>query len=124
MEKNLRRQNFKERRKAPRFDVFLAMPTLKSIRRVGGHEVSLINISRLGALIESREWMSSGSRVVLRAVTAETVYIFKGRITRCSISPRKYKTYQAGIEFDEEFTFLPVSIELLNLFKDDENFLK
>ena len=124
MKQNLKRQSFKERRKAPRFDVFRAMPTLKSISRVGGHEVTLINISRLGALIESRERMRPNSRIVLRAVTAETTYIFKGRITRCIISPEKHKRFQVGIEFDEEFTFLPVSSELLNLYKDNEEFLK
>lgn len=124
MKQNPKRQNFQERRKSPRFDVFFGLPTLKSINRVGGHEVALVNISRHGALIESRERLRPNSRIVLRAVTAETVYIFKGRITRCSISAEKYKIFQAGIEFDEEFTFLPISIELLNLFKDDEDFLK
>ena len=117
-------QNYQERRKAPRFDVFFAMPTLKSISRIDGHEVDLINISRLGALIDSDEQMPPGARVVFRAVTAETVYIFKGRITRCGVSPRVEKMFQSGIEFDEEFTFLPVSIELLQLFEDDRDFLQ
>ncbi len=124
MERNLKRPHFQERRGAPRFDVFYGLPTLKSISRVGGHEVTLINISRLGALIESRERMRPNSRIVLRAITAEATYIFKGRITRCIISPGRFKVFQAGIEFDEEFTFLPMSIELLNLFKDDEDFLR
>ena len=120
----MERQNYQERRRAPRFDVFFAMPTLKSVSRADGHEVTLINISRFGALIDSREQMPEGGRVVFRAVTTETVYIFKGHITRCSISPRKEKMFQSGIEFDEEFTFLPVSIELLQLFEDDRDLLQ
>ena len=120
MEQSLTRPSFQERRKAPRFDVFYAMPTLKSINRIDGHEVTLINISRRGALTDSREEMPPGTSIVLRAVTAETVYILKGRIVRCSISPRNGKMFQAGIEFDKEFTFLPISVELLKLFEDDE----
>jgi len=124
MERNPKRHNFQERRRSPRFDVSVALPTLKSVSRVGGREVTLINISRHGALIESRERMQPNSRIVLRAITAETTYIFKGRITRCIMSPKKYKMFQAGIEFDEEFTFLPLSSELLNLYKDDDDFHK
>ena len=124
MEQNLKRQNLQERRKAPRFDVFFAMPTLNSINRIDGHEVDLINISRRGALIDSRERMPEGASIVLRAVTEETVYILKGRIVRCSISPRNDGMFQSGIGFDKEFTILPTSVELLKLFKDDEDFLK
>ena len=123
-ERNLKRHNFRERRKVPRFDLFFAMPTLKSINRDDGLEVTLINISRHGALIDSREQMSPGSCILLRAVTEETGFVIKGRIIRCSISPRNDKMFQSGIEFDEEFTLLPVSIESLTLFEDDENFLK
>ena len=116
--------NFQERRRTPRFDVFFAMPTLKSIYRVDGQEVKLINMSRRGALIDSNEEMLPGFHIVLRAVTAETVYLIKGRIVRCSSSPRNGGMFQSGIEFDEEFTFLPVSVELLSLFKDSEDFLQ
>jgi len=116
--------DFQERRRAPRFDVFFAMPTLKSIYRVDGRKVKLINMSRRGALISSHEKMAQGSSIVLRAVTAETVYMIKGRIARCDSSPGSDQMFQAGIEFDKEFTFLPVSVELLSLFKDDEEFLQ
>ena len=122
--RNLQRQSIKERRKTPRFDLFFAMPTLKSIHQIAGHEVALINISRRGALIESREQIPSGSSIVLRIVTAETVYIIKGRITRCNISPTNDRIFQSGIAFDEEFTFLPVSVELLKLFESDKDVLK
>lgn len=122
--RNLKRQSIKERRKTPRFNLFFAMPTLKNINRVDGHEVTLINISRRGALIDSREQMPPGSSIFLRVVTSETIYIIKGRITRCNISPTNDRIFQSAIAFDEEFTFLPVSVELLKLFEDDEDILK
>jgi hypothetical protein len=123
MNQDLKSQSTEERRKAPRFDLFLAMPTLKSINRVDGHEVSLINISRRGALIDTREQMSAGSHIFLRMVTAETVYIVKGRIIRCGVSPTNDRTFQTAIEFDKDFAPLPASIRLLKLF-EDEDFLK
>ena len=123
MEQNPERQSTEERRKAPRFDLFFAMPTLKSIKRADGQEVHLINMSRCGALIDGREQISPGTPIFLRAITAETVYVIKGRITRCSLSPTNKSVFQSAIEFDEEFTPLPSSVNLLKLF-EDEDFLK
>lgn len=124
MEQNLKKQNIGERRKAARFDIFFAMPTLKGSYRGDGYEIAMINMSRKGALIGSREQMPVGSDMLLRVVTEETVYIIKGRITRSSISPPNERMFQTGIEFDKDFTPLPSSIELLELFEDDEEFLK
>ena len=121
MNRNLKRESTGERRKAPRFDLFFAMPTLKSVDRVDGHEVDLINISRRGALIDGSEQLPSGSRIFLRMVTTETVYIIKGQITRCSISPTDDKRFQTAIEFDKEFTPLPACIQLLKLFEDEDS---
>lgn len=122
--RNQKGQNLEERRKAPRFDLFFSMPTLKSIHRADGLEVDLINLSRRGALIDSPERISPGSGIFLRVITEETTYTFKGRVTRCSISPMNARTFQSGIEFDEEFTFLPASIESLEWFECDEDPLK
>ena len=112
MEQHLKGQNIGGRRAVPRFDASV-IPTLKSINRVGGPKVELINISRRGALIESREHMSSGSSISLRFVTTETAYVIKGRITRCSTSLTKKKSFQSAIAFDKDFTFLPTCIHLL-----------
>ena len=121
---NLKGQKLEERRKAPRFDLFFSMPTLKSIHRFDGLEVDLINLSRRGALIDSPERIVPGSGIFLRVITEETTYTVKGRVTRCSISPTNARTFQSGIEFDEDFTFLPASIESLEWFEDDEDLPK
>jgi hypothetical protein len=123
MKPNLKRQTIEERRKAARFDLFFAMPTLKSISRIDGQEVNLINMSRCGALIESYEQISPGTTIFLRVITEEANFIIKGRITRCSMSPTNDGIFQSGIEFDEAFDPLPESIHQLKLF-EDEDFLK
>jgi hypothetical protein len=120
MKPNLKRQTIEERRKAARFDLFFAMPTLKSISRINGQEVNLINMSRFGALIESDEQISPGTAIFLRVITAETAFIIKGRIIRCSVSPTNDRVFQFGIEFDEDFAPLPASIRSLKLFEDEE----
>ena len=124
MEHEFKRQNTKERRRASRFDIFFALPTLKSSYRSDGFEVAMINVSRHGALIGSREYLQVGSNILLRVVTKETTYLIKGRITRCSVSPPNDRMFQSGVEFEKDFTPLPSSFELLRLFEDDEDFLK
>lgn len=104
----LKRQNIGNRRTAPRFDAS-AIPVFKSISQVGGPEVGLINISRHGALIESRERISPGSSISLRVVTAEAVHIIQGKMVHYSTSSMNNKVirYQFAIAFDEDFTILP-----------------
>jgi len=121
---SLKGRNLEERRKAPRFDLFFSMPTLKSIHRADGLEVDLINLSRRGALIDSPERIAPGSGIFLRVITEETTYTIKGRVTRCDISPRNDRTFQSGIQFDEEFAVLPASIESLEWFDNDEGLLQ
>jgi hypothetical protein len=115
----LKHQSIKDRRKAPRFDASV-IPTLKNIRQVGGPEVELINISRVGALIESHDRMSPGSDISLQLVIGEDVFLLKGRIIRCSISSTNDAVFQSAIAFDEDFKLLPTTINLL----EDENLLK
>lgn len=100
-------QNTVDRREAPRFCAS-QLPTLKSVSVVGGPELKLINISRHGALIESRECMPRRSRIFLRCVIQEKIYIIKGRIARCSSCPtiEKAPNYKCAIAFDEDFTIL------------------
>ena len=108
VEQFLKRQNIGNHRTAPRFDAS-AIPAFKSIHQVGGPEVKLINISRRGALIESRERILPGPSTSLRIVTAEAVYIIKGRVVHYSIHSRNHKEvhYHSAIVFDEDFTILP-----------------
>ena len=108
-EQSVKGPQIEDRRKAPRFDAS-AIPTLKYISRIGGYIVKLINISRSGALIESRERISKGSSLSLRLTTENAVYFIKGRIVRYSTSPMKGRVFQSGIAFDKELTILPASI--------------
>jgi hypothetical protein len=111
MEQRLKGQQSEKCRRAPRFDAS-AIHTLKRVNRVGGPEVRLINISRGGALIESPEHMSPGSSISLQLVTAETVHVIKGRITRCSNTSTNDRPFQSAIAFDEDFKILPESTSL------------
>jgi hypothetical protein len=111
-ERSLKRQSVRERRKYPRFDAS-DIPVLKSASQVGGTEVKLINISRSGALIESSERMESGSSISLRLITEVAIFLLKGRIVRSSKSSKQNNIFQSAIAFDEDFTMLPESINLL-----------
>jgi len=100
-------KNYVHRRQAPRFDAS-AIPSLRSVYLDGGPRVKLINISRVGALIEIQERMLPGSRVTLKFVTAEMIHFVEGRIVRCSVdSIDKVCSCQCAIAFDKDFTILP-----------------
>jgi hypothetical protein len=104
------RQRIKNRRAAPRFDAS-AIPALKSISRIGGPTVKIINISRRGALLESRERLAPGSSIALRLTTEKDVYFIKGRITRSQTYPRIGRAFQSAVAFREDFNILPASID-------------
>ena len=120
LKQRMKRQSGEEKRKIPRLDIYFAMPTLISANWAGGSEVELINISRRGALIDSRERMSPGSSVSLRFITAETTYVIKGQIARCGTSLKNNRVFQSAIAFEEDFTILPEVINML----EDRDFLK
>ena len=101
-------KNVVNRRKAPRFDAS-AIPALRSVHLDGGPKIKLINISRVGALIEVQERMLPGSRVTLKFVTAEMVHFIKGRIVRCNVDTiDRGFACQCAIAFDKDFTILPL----------------
>jgi hypothetical protein len=85
-----------------------AIRTLKNVRQLGGPEVKLINISRRGALIVSRENISLRSRISLQLATAEGIYLVKGRVIRCDTCPARDKVieYQSAIVFEKDFAIL------------------
>jgi hypothetical protein len=101
-------KNSNQRRASPRLPP-TAIPSLKGVKLVAGPEVQLINISRGGALIESEARLSPGSHLCLRLVTAESVYLLKGRILRSKVAAvaEGCLRYQSAISFDEEFSILP-----------------
>ena len=98
------------RRAVPRFDAS-ALPALKSISRIGGPTVKLINISRRGALVESRERLAPRSSIPLRLTTEKDVYFIKGQIIRSQTFPKIGRAFQSAIAFKEDFAILPASID-------------
>ena len=109
-ERSLEHTSIKDRREAPRFDASAIMG-FKSINPVGEPKVKLINISRFGVLIEGRNFLSPGSTISLQLITAEAVYLIKGRISRCRTSSLDNKgfKYQSAVFLDEEFMLLPAN---------------
>ena len=107
IERYLKHQNTVNRRAAPRFGVS-DIPAFKSISLAEGPEVKLVNISRYGALIESRKRISTGPDISLQIAMAEKVHIIKGRIIHCCVhSPKNREVqYQTAIAFHRDFPIL------------------
>lgn len=108
LERYLRRQNTGNRRAAPRFNVS-GIPDFKGINLAEGPEVKLVNISRYGALIESRERLSTGPGIFLAITLGDKVHNIKGRVIHCCIHSRKNREiqYQTAVAFHEDFSILP-----------------
>ena len=104
-ERYFRRPIIGENRSEFRFDTS-SIPGFKSINRVGGPEVKLLNISIYGALIESHERFSLGSNISLQLVTGTAVHIIKGKIIHYSSFNGKEPIYQYGIAFSEDFKII------------------
>jgi hypothetical protein len=117
--RSLKRPIVGENRTAPRFDTS-DIPNLRIICDGDEPEAKLINISRLGALIESREHMLPGTSIYLQLALDENIHFIRGQIIGQRSSSMNGGVFKIAIAFDEEFTSLP-SID--NLF-EDEDFLK
>ena len=107
IERYLKHQNIVNRRAAPRFEVS-DIPAFKSISLAEGPEVELVNISRYGALIESRKRISTGPNISLRIALAEKVHIIEGRVIHCCIYSRRDRDvqYQTAVAFHKDFPIL------------------
>ena len=108
-----------ENRAAPRFDAS-DIPNLRIINEGDEPEAKLINISRRGALIESRERMLPGTCIYLQLAVDENIHFVRGRIIGHRNSSTNGGVFKTAIAFDEEFTSLPSSDNMLV----DEDFLK
>ena len=96
-------QDFSDRRTSPRLPPS-AFPALKSACLSTGSDVTLINISRGGALLESNERLAPSSRVSLRVITTQGTIVLHGRILRSMISDLKDKPrYRSAVVFNREF---------------------
>jgi len=96
-----------EKRTSPRLPPS-SISNLKSVRLVAGPEVTLINISRGGALIETDALLVPHSSIAIRLVTADAAFLLRGRVLRSRASSFKESAllYQSALSFDEELPFL------------------
>ena len=109
----------RENRTAPRYDTS-DIPNLRIIGDGGGPEAKLVNISRRGALIESREHMLPGTSIYLQLAIDENVHFVRGRIIGNRSFSMNRGVFKIAIAFEEDFTSLPSSNNLL----EDEDFLR
>jgi hypothetical protein len=96
-----------EKRSSPRLPPS-TISKFKSVRLVAGPEVTLINISRGGALIETDAHLVPRSSVAIRLVAADAVFLLHGRVLRsraCSFQGSAL-LYQSALAFDEELPLL------------------
>ena len=81
---------------------------LKSVKLLAGPEVSLVDVSRGGALLESATPLPPGTRICLRLVTADTTLLIDGRVLRSRVSCLQpgLVRYKSAVQFDEEVGLL------------------
>lgn len=104
-------------RTAPRFSAS-DIPNLRIICDGGGPEAKLINISRRGALIESREYLSPGTSLYLQLGIDENIHYIRGRVIDHRDSSINSGVFKTAIVFDDDFTKLPSGNNLL----EDQDF--
>lgn len=101
-----------ERRRAARLPA-TAIPDLRSVQLSGSEtEITLVNVSRGGALLEGMTRLTPRSPISIRIVTAGQNLLIRGRVLRsevCGYSGAKLK-YQTALRFDEEFTLIPADL--------------
>jgi hypothetical protein len=87
-------------RRWPRFNIADA-PSLKGIRSSAGSEIRVANISRGGALLQTRKRLAPGTRIQLKLMIVEGEIPLTGFVLRSSISsPKGMPRYQAAVAFD------------------------
>jgi hypothetical protein len=101
------KEKVKEKRSSPRLPPS-TIPDLKSVRLVAGPEVTLINISRGGALIETDAHLVPHSSVAIRLVAADAVFLLHGKVLRSRAFSFQGSSllYQSAIAFEEELPLL------------------
>jgi hypothetical protein len=73
-----------------------------------GPEVKLVNISKAGAKLECDWRLSTAANVCLRLVTADTVFLLKGRVLRSKPATEGASAgpFESVLAFDEDFLLL------------------
>lgn len=87
-------------RRWPRFNIE-DVPSVKGIHSNAGSEIQVANISRGGALLQTRKRLAPGTRIRLEVVTVEDRFPLAGFVLRsCMSSPNGTPRYQAAVAFD------------------------
>ncbi len=96
-----------ERRTAPRLPPS-AIDGLRAAKLVAGPEVRLVNISRGGALLETRARLLIGSKVSVKLTTKDGLFTLRGGVLRSRVTVLEAGMilYESAVVFDEEFTQL------------------
>lgn len=110
--RSLKRPLVGEKRTEPRIDAS-DIPNLRIISDSDEPEAKLINISKLGALIETHEPMLPGTSIYLQLAIDENIHFIRGQIIGHRNSSMNDGIYKIAIAFDEEFTNLPLKNNLL-----------
>ena len=92
-----------ERRGAPRRPVS-AFPSLNRATFLDGSEAHLLNLSRGGALLQTKARMVKGATICLRLVAADAVFLLRGQVlrSRASYFDRSCLLYESAVVFDHE----------------------
>jgi len=95
-----------ERRKSTRLPpTAISSPISVSVNSVS--ELALVNISRGGALLQSRELMRPNRSIALRIAVGGSIYVIMGRVLRSNIvGIRGGLQYHTAVAFDQEFSAL------------------
>jgi hypothetical protein len=92
----------KERRSHERAAGPWRRPARASLRP--GHHITLVNVSRGGALVDSRRPLRPGARVLLQIATQDTALGLSAVVLRCAVravSPIDGVLYRGALKFDE-----------------------
>ncbi len=101
-----------ERRRAERFDP-AEIPSLKNAGLVAGPDIRLVNISRGGAMFETKNHILPGADICIRLMAMDALLFLHGRVleSRASSLSGSDLIYQCRLAFDEEFSLLPAKRE-------------
>lgn len=78
-----------------------------------GRDVSVLDLSRGGALIEGRARLAPNSRIELRLTAPGRVMHLTGRVVRCYVSAlnKSIVSYQAGVAFEQSLDLSQFELE-------------
>jgi hypothetical protein len=77
---------------------------LRTARVRAGREVTIVNVSGSGVLVEGRMRMLPGIQIELQVMDARSLRRLTGRVVRCHVAhicPVRGVLYRAGVMFDQ-----------------------